>query len=112
MATIAFVTIRKLSATEPTLRIVSYFAIVGLFISAIPLIWTWQTPTIRQCWMLMGVGLTTTIGQLLLTRGYQNAPAASVGIFYLYFSTFWHIFRLVVLERAIRAKFFFGCRLN
>ena len=81
MAAIAFVTVRKLSATEPTLRIVSYFAIVGLSISAIPLIWTWQTPTVSQCFMLMGVGLTTTIGQLLLTRGYQNAPASSVGIF-------------------------------
>jgi drug/metabolite transporter (DMT)-like permease len=31
--------------------------------------------------MLLGVGLITTIGQLLLTRGYQNAPASSVGIF-------------------------------
>ncbi len=81
MAAIAFVTVRKLSATEPTLRIVSYFAIVGLSISAIPLIWTWQTPTISQCLMLMGVGLTTTIGQLLLTRGYQSASASSVGIF-------------------------------
>ncbi len=29
----------------------------------------------------MGLGLMTTIGQLLLTRGYQNAPASSVGIF-------------------------------
>ena len=30
---------------------------------------------------MLGIGLTTTIGQLLLTRGYQNAPASSVGIF-------------------------------
>ncbi len=81
MAAIAFVTVRKLSATEPTLRIVSYFAIVGLSISVIPLIWTWQTPTLSQCLMLMGLGLTTTIGQLLLTRGYQSASASSVGIF-------------------------------
>ena len=81
MAAIAFVTVRKLSATEPTLRIVTYFAIIGLSISAIPLIWAWQTPTPRQWLMLMGVGLTTTIGQLLLTRGYQSAPASSVGIF-------------------------------
>ena len=81
MAAIAFVTVRKLSATEPPLRIVSYFAIVGLFISAIPLIWAWQTPSLREYLMLIGVGLTTTIGQLLLTRGYQNAPASSVGIF-------------------------------
>ena len=81
MAAMAFVTVRRLSATEPTLRIVSYFAIVGLCVSAIPLIWSWQTPTWKQYLMLLGIGLTTTIGQLLLTRGYQNAPAASVGIF-------------------------------
>ncbi|MGK7881376.1 MAG: DMT family transporter [Crocosphaera sp.] len=81
MAALAFVTVRQLSSTEPPLRIVTYFAIVGLIISAIPLTWTWQTPTLEQCVMLLGVGLTTTIGQLLLTRGYQNAPASSVGIF-------------------------------
>ncbi len=81
MAAIAFVAVRKLSATEPTLRIVCFFAIFGLFISAFPLIWTWQTPTLSQCFLLMGVGLAATIGQLLLTRGYQNAPASSVGIF-------------------------------
>ncbi|MEM6613926.1 MAG: DMT family transporter [Cyanobacteria bacterium P01_C01_bin.72] len=80
-AALAFVTVRKLSATEPPLRIVSYFAIFGLTISSLPMLWKWQTPTLEQCLMLLGVGLTTTIGQLLLTRGYQNAPAASVGIF-------------------------------
>lgn len=81
MAACAFVTVRKLSATEPPLRIVTYFAIFGLSISSIPLINNWQTPTLRECLLLIGVGLTTTIGQLLLTRGYQNAPASSVGIF-------------------------------
>ena len=81
MAAIAFVTVRKLSATEPPLRIVFYFGIVGLVISFIPLIWAWQTPTLNQWLMLIGIGLTTTIGQLLLTHGYQNAPASRVGIF-------------------------------
>ena len=81
MAAIAFVAVRKLSATEPTLRIISFFAICGLSISAIPLIWSWQTPNLTQFFLLGGVGLATTIGQFLLTRGYQNAPAASVGIF-------------------------------
>ncbi|MEL6927058.1 MAG: DMT family transporter [Cyanobacteria bacterium J06600_6] len=80
-AAIAFVTVRKLSATEPPLRIVAYFAIFGLTISSIPMLWNWQTPTLEQYLMLLGVGLTTTIGQLCLTRGYQNAPASSVGIF-------------------------------
>lgn len=81
MAAFAFVTVRKLSATEPPLRIVAYFAIFGMSISSIPLILNWQTPNMNQYLLLIGVGLTTTIGQLLLTRGYQNAPASSVGIF-------------------------------
>lgn len=81
MAAIAFVTVRKLSATEPTLRIVTYFALTGLTLSAIPLLWAWQTPTSSEWLKLMGLGLTTTIGQLLLTQGYQSAPAARVGIF-------------------------------
>ena len=77
----AFVTVRKLSATEPPLRIVTYFAIAGVTISSIPMIWNWQTPTPVQYMMLIGIGLTTTVGQLFLTRGYQNAPASIVGIF-------------------------------
>lgn len=81
MAALAFVTVRKLSTTEPPLRIVAYFAIFGLSISSVPLIWAWKTPTLIEYLMLMAIGLTTTIGQLLLTRGYQNAPASSVGIF-------------------------------
>ena len=81
LAAIAFVTVRKLSATEPPLRVVSYFAIGGVMISSLPMFWHWQTPSFSQLILLAGVGLTTTIGQLLLTRGYQNAPAASVGIF-------------------------------
>ena len=80
-AAIAFVTVRKLSATEPPLRIVTYFAIFGLTISSMPMLLNWQPPNLQQYIMLLGVGLTTTIGQLCLTRGYQNAPAASVGIF-------------------------------
>ena len=81
MAALAFVTVRKLSATEPPLRIVTYFALCGLAISSIPLTWAWQTPSPQEYLLLLGIGLTTTIGQLLLTRGYQNAPASSVGIF-------------------------------
>lgn len=81
MAAMAFVTVRKLSATEPPLRIVTYFAIAGTAISFFPAIWHWYSPNIVQYTMLLGVALTTTIGQLLLTRGYQNAPASRVGIF-------------------------------
>ena len=81
MAALGFVSVRKLSSTEPPLRIVTYFAIFGLAISSIPLIWAWQTPSMTEYLMLLTIGCTTTIAQLLLTRGYRNAPASSVGIF-------------------------------
>ena len=108
MAALAFVTVRQLSSTEPPLRIVAYFAIVGLSISAIPLTWTWQTPTLGQCVMLLGVGLTTTIGQLLLTRGYQNAPASSVGIFTYTSVPFGTFLGWLFWQELLEPKFYLG----
>ena len=111
MAALAFVTVRQLSYTEPPLRIVTYFAIVGLIISAIPLTWTWQTPTFQQCVMLLGVGLTTTIGQLLLTRGYQNAPASSVGIFTYTSVPFGTFLGWLFWQELLEPEFYLGAML-
>ncbi len=108
MAAIAFVAVRKLSATEPTLRIISFFAIVGLSISAIPLIWSWQTPTVVQCLLLIGVGLATTVGQFLLTRGYQNAPASSVGIFTYSSVIFGSFLGWLFWSELLDINYFFG----
>ena len=108
MAAIAFVTVRKLSATEPPLRIVAYFAIFGICISAIPLTWAWQTPTPEEYLMLLGVALTTTIGQLLLTRGYQNAPASSVGIFTYSSVPFGTFLGWLYFEEILDINSFFG----
>ena len=104
----AFVMIRKLSATEPPLRVVAYFAIGGVMISSVPMFWHWQTPTINQWLLLAGVGLTTTIGQLLLTRGYQNAPAASVGIFTYTSVPFGTFLGWLVWQELLEAKSWYG----
>ncbi len=80
-ASIAMVTIRKLSATEPAVRTVLYFAIIACLISVIPLTWAWKTPTIKEWLLLIGVGIASTVVQLLTTRGYASAPASQVGIF-------------------------------
>ena len=108
MAAGAFVTVRKLSATEPPLRIVTYFAIAGVTISSIPMIWNWQTPTPIQYLMLIGVGLTTTAGQLLLTRGYQNAPASIVGIFTYTSVPFGTFLSWLVWNELLDINSFFG----
>jgi drug/metabolite transporter (DMT)-like permease len=79
LAALAKVTIRRMSQTEPTARIVFYFAVVATAASAVPLAWVWRTPTPRLWWMLAASGLFATAGQLLLTRAYAVAPAARIG---------------------------------
>jgi drug/metabolite transporter (DMT)-like permease len=80
-AAIAKVTVRRLSRTEPTTRIVFYFALIGTLVSALPLFRFWQTPSPQAMSWLLAVGLFATLGQLLLTRGFALAPAARMGTF-------------------------------
>lgn len=85
LAAIAKVTVRRLSRTEPTVRVVFYFGLNALLISAVPLAWAWQTPTPREWALLAFMGLTGTLGQLMLTRGYAVATASQASPF-TYFS--------------------------
>ena len=78
---LAMVSIRRLSKTEPTLRIVFYFSLVCTVVSAVPLVWCWQTPDPDLWILLIGMGALASLAQLLLTRAYAHAPAAQVGPF-------------------------------
>ncbi len=78
-AAVAMVTIRDLSSTEPTLRIVFYFSLTSTLISAMPLYWIWQTPTLQTLLIMAGAGAAATCAQLLLTYSYSLAPAAQIG---------------------------------
>ena len=85
LAAIAKVTVRRLGQTEPTLRIVFYFALIGTLISAVPLGWSWQMPHTGDWLLLITMGLVGTLGQTLLTRGYSVARTTTVAPF-TYFS--------------------------
>lgn len=80
-AAVAKVTIRRLSRTEPALRTVFYFAAVGAVVSALPLLWAWQTPDAAQWLFLLALGPLASLAQWCMTRGYASAPASQVGIF-------------------------------
>jgi drug/metabolite transporter (DMT)-like permease len=85
LAAVAKVTVRRLTRSEPTARIVLYFAILATAVSAVPLLWAWRAPTPQE-WLILGlIGLAGTLGQILLTLGYASAPAARVSPF-TYFS--------------------------
>jgi len=81
LAALAQTSVRKLTLTEPILRIVVYFALMGTLISAVTLPFAWVTPA-RELWpVLVLLGLSATVGQLLLTKAYSYAPASQIGGF-------------------------------
>ncbi|MGJ8670965.1 MAG: DMT family transporter [Oceanococcus sp.] len=81
LAAVAFVAIRRLSRTEPAVRIVFYFTALSLMISSVPLLWYWKTPSFDAGLLMAAAGLFATLAQYALTRAYAQAPAAQVAPF-------------------------------
>lgn len=89
LAATAKVAIRKMSDTEPTTRIVFYFATLSALISSIPVIaGPVFIPTDKQFLFLVLLAVLGTGGQLCLTKAYNLAPANQVGAF-TYVSLIW-----------------------
>lgn len=80
-AAVAMVSIRRLSHSESTTRIVFYFTAISTVISAVPLAWSWRTPEPGLWAPLISMGVVASAAQLMLTRAYACAPAAQVGPF-------------------------------
>jgi drug/metabolite transporter (DMT)-like permease len=78
LAALAMVTIRRMSFSEPAIRIVFYFTILSTVISTGPLFWSWRSPLPEIWWLLIIIGLLAAVGQFFLTKGYSMAPAAQV----------------------------------
>lgn len=81
LAALAVANIRRMAETEPTTRIVFYFCIISTLVSAIPLLWHWQTPEPALWGFMILSGVFATAGQLLLTRSYALASASFIGPF-------------------------------
>ncbi len=79
LAAVAMVSIRRMANTEPATRIVFFFTLFSVFLSAIPLIWGWELPSPRATLIMLGAGVFATLGQLSLTKAYSLAPAAQIG---------------------------------
>jgi drug/metabolite transporter (DMT)-like permease len=81
LAALAIVGIRRMTVTEPVVRVVFYFTVFGTLVSAIPLLWAWQNPAGRLLEMLCVMGVLAIMAQMCLTKGYSLAPAGQVGPF-------------------------------
>jgi drug/metabolite transporter (DMT)-like permease len=81
LAALAIVGIRRMTVTEPVVRVVFYFTAFSTLMSAVPLVWTWQNPTGRLPGMLCVLGILAIMAQMCQTKGYSLAPAGQVGPF-------------------------------
>lgn len=81
LSAVAQTGVRQLTKTEPTVRIVIYFAIMGTSISALGLPFVWVTPAASLWMVIVLLGLSATTGQLLMTKAYSYAPASQIGGF-------------------------------
>jgi len=81
LAAVAQVGVRRLTATEPVLRIVFYFALIATVVSGLSLPLAWRAPSPGAWAALVASGVLATVGQLFLTRAYASATAAWVGPF-------------------------------
>jgi drug/metabolite transporter (DMT)-like permease len=107
-ASLAKVTVRRLGHTEPSVRVVFYFSLLSMLVSALPAFLNWQTPTNDQWALLLLIGLLGTIGQFLLTRGYAIAAAASVSPFTYFSVIFGALYGYLLWDERLSLQFVVG----
>ena len=81
MSAVAQTGVRHLTKTEPTVRIVIYFALMGTVLSSFSLPFVWVTPSLATWGVIVLMGASATAGQLLMTKAYSHAPASQIGGF-------------------------------
>ena len=94
LASLAYVAVREASKTEHPLVIVFFFPLVAVP-ATLPFMGSFVWPRGWEWPLLLGVGVSTLLGQLYLTRGLSLLPAAravTIGYSQILFVTLWGIF--------------------
>ncbi|WP_026374621.1 DMT family transporter [Aestuariibacter salexigens] len=73
-------TIRKLTDSEPSLRIVGYFTGISTIISFFPMLWDWQPISLHNTGLLAIMGVFAAVGQVLMTRAFRLASPVKIGL--------------------------------
>lgn len=75
---VAVVSVRKLTKTESPTKIIFYYLISSLPIAAVPILFSWQTPTPFMWGILLIIGILATFYQSFLTCAYQYGHTSKV----------------------------------
>lgn len=78
LASMAFVTVRALTQTEPPERIVFYFCLIGSLLSVIPMFWVWRPYHLHELFFLIAAGVLANISQIFMSHAYRLAPAGQI----------------------------------
>lgn len=78
LASMAFVTVRALTQTEPPERIVFYFCLIGSALSVIPMFWVWRPYHLQELLFLIGAGILANVSQIFMSHAYRLAPAGQI----------------------------------
>lgn len=78
LASMAFVTVRALTQTEPPERIVFYFCLIGSLLSVIPMFWVWRPYQLQELFFLIGAGILANVSQIFMSHAYRLAPAGQI----------------------------------
>lgn len=78
LASMAFVTVRALTQTEPPERIVFYFCFIGSLLSIIPMFWVWRPYHLQELVFLISAGILANVSQIFMSHAYRLAPAGQI----------------------------------
>ena len=78
---LAIIAVRNLARTESSAAAVFYFTVAGLVLAGAVLPFEWRNPTTEEWALLLGIGLVSGVGQILMTDAYRLAPPAVIAPF-------------------------------
>lgn len=76
---LAIIFIRRLSSTEPVIRILFYYHVFGVVLFTGPALWVWKTPDPTGFGLLVLIGILTAIAMACYVNGFSLAEASVAG---------------------------------
>ncbi len=108
MTSLAYICVRKLSSKEHSLVIIFYFPLVSIPLSIPFIINDFVLPVGSDWFWIIGIGISTQIGQLCITEGLRLLPAGqatSLNYSQVIFSSLWGVF---IFQETITSSIYLG----
>jgi drug/metabolite transporter (DMT)-like permease len=77
----AYTCVRVLRTTDHPLVVIFYFPLVSIPLMAIPMFLQWVTPSWRDLWIMVLLGILTQVAQYYMTLAYQLEKASKVMVY-------------------------------